>query len=148
MKAIENLIEYAEAHDVDVDFLHLNAAPAFSLQLPDGSAAIAMDPEQLETTAEERYCLAHELGHCMTGSFYSRSAACDARGKQEANADRWAARHLVPEAALRRALGAGYTERWELAELFNVPEECIELAFELYRRDAFGRRMARLHRRW
>ena len=121
---------------MEVDFLPLNAAEAIALPLPGGRCAVAIDPERIGSDAEARYKLAHELGHCATGSFYNRYAALDLRQKHENRADRWAVRHLVPRRELERALCAGRTEVWELAEYFGVPEMCIRKAFELYERES------------
>ncbi len=43
----------------------------------DGSCAIAINPYQLESPVDEKYKLAHELGHCETVSFYTRCSPFD-----------------------------------------------------------------------
>lgn len=48
---------------------------------------------------EEMWQLAHELAHLVMHAGYSSPWA---RGRQEAAADRWAARALIPETAVRR----------------------------------------------
>lgn len=64
--------------------------------------------------------LAHELGHCETGSFYNQYAALDVRQRHENRADKWAIWHLVPEDALDQAVADGYTDLPSLAEHFCV----------------------------
>lgn len=97
-----------------------------------GACYIGMDPFQIETTAQERVHLAHELGHCETGSFYNAYADLDIRGKQEKRADCWAVARLVPADELEYAVNCGMVEIWELAEYFNVTEDFVRKAAEIY----------------
>lgn len=76
--------------------------------------------------------LAHEIGHCIRGAFYNPYAKTDIRKKYENHADKWAIRHLIPKEDWFAALHDGYTEVWELAEYFDVTEEFIRKAHELY----------------
>lgn len=92
-----------------------------------------MDPFHIETTAQERVHLAHELGHCETGSFYNLYSPLDIREKQEKRADFWAVRRLVPAEEFRFALSRGVVEIWELAEYFDVTEDFIRKAVEIYK---------------
>jgi hypothetical protein len=123
-----SLYLYAEKHHIDVDWLPLAQATSLSLLLPDGSYAVAIDPWKMDTLAQEQVALAHELGHCETGSFYNEHAALDVRRKHENRADKWAIRRLIPADALQRALADGYTEPWQLAELFDVTPEFLKKA--------------------
>ena len=95
----------------------LTETPSFSLQT-NKRCYIAID--QRLNVQQEREALAHELGHCKTGSFYNRHAALDIRQKHENRADKWAIRQLVPEDALDQAVADGYTDLPSLAEHFCV----------------------------
>lgn len=86
---------------------------------------------KLESSEEEKVKLAHELGHCETGSFYNRYSPYDIRGKHEQTANRWAVKKLVPKSELVRLLKKGFA-RWELAESFEVTEDFINLAIRMY----------------
>lgn len=98
-----------------------------------GVCYIGMDPFRIETTAQERVHLAHELGHCETGSFYNVYSSLDIREKQEKRADFWAVRRLVPEDEFLNALASGKVEVWELAEYFDVTEDFIHKAVKIYK---------------
>ena len=69
MTTLLDLYEYAENQGIDVDWVPLEQATSLSIPLPDGSYAIAVNPWKLDTLEQETVCLAHELGHCKTGSF-------------------------------------------------------------------------------
>lgn len=89
---------------------------------------IGIDPAIVSTETLERVHLAHEIGHCVTGSFYNRYAAADIRQRHENRADKWAVKKLISAAALDRAVANGYTELWELAEHFGVTEDFMKKA--------------------
>lgn len=97
-----------------------------------GQCYIGMDPFQIETEADERVHLAHELGHCVTGSFYNAYSEIDIRERHEIRADRRAAAWLVPVEELRYALECGITEIWNLAEHFCVTEDFMRKAIDGY----------------
>lgn len=122
------LYEQAEQLGIDIDWFPMQRAESLSTQFEDGSCAIALDPWRLSTLADEKVKLAHELGHCATGSFYNIYAACDVRQKHENRADKWAIKKLIPEDELNRAVSRGITEIWDLAEHFNVTEDFMHKA--------------------
>ena len=133
MTDILDLYDQAERDGIPVYWFDLEATESLSCRLPDGSCAIAMDPWPMGPTADEKVKLAHELGHCETGSFYNRYAALDARRKHEVRADRWAIKKLIPEDELWKAINQGYRRPWELAEYFDVTEEFIHKAVAYYK---------------
>lgn len=134
MADLLDLYDLAEIHNIGVYWFDLGAAESLSLQMEDGSCAIAMDPWRIPTLADEKVKLAHELGHCETGSFYNRYAARDVRQKHENRANKWAYKELVPEDELKNAVRQGYHEPWELAEYFGVTEAFLRGALEFYNR--------------
>jgi Zn-dependent peptidase ImmA (M78 family) len=105
---------------------------SMSVMDDDGDCAIAIDPYKIPTIAAEKSIVAHELGHCETGSFYNQYATCDIRQRHENRADRWAIHTLVPKEELNTAVQAGYTNLWELAEYFDVTEDFMKKAICLY----------------
>jgi len=97
-----------------------------------GSCYIAIDPYKLRSTQEEKEKLAHELGHCLTGSFYSIYTAVDCRQRHENRADKWAIKKLIPADELEEVAANGCTEIWELAEHFGVTELFMRKAVSYY----------------
>ena len=122
------LYEQAEQLGIDIDWFPMQRAESLSAQLEDGSCTIALDPWMLVTVADEKVKLAHELGHCITGSFYNVYAPCDVRQKHENHADKWAIKELIPEDELNKAVSHGITEIWDLAEYFGVTEDFMRKA--------------------
>ena len=126
-----SLYRYARNHGHSVLQTKLNRVNSLSVLLDDGSCVIGIDRTNL-TEAQERTQLAHEIGHCETGSFYSRYIKVDSRQRHENRADKWAIQKMISEEALDDAVAQGYTETWNLAEHFNVTEEFIKKAVCLY----------------
>ncbi|WP_101697023.1 ImmA/IrrE family metallo-endopeptidase [Clostridium minihomine] len=76
--------------------------------------------------------LAHELGHCATGCTHKVSSLLDLIEKHEYKANRWAIEQYIPFDEMSRAIKQGYTERWQLAEYFDMPEPFIQKALNYY----------------
>ena len=123
---LNELYELADKNHIDVDFFPLQQLT--SLSTPD---SIAINADKLRTTSEEKFVLGHELGHCMTGSFY-RINTFETRERIEGRANRWAIKNLLPWKELREAVCAGITTPWELAEYFNLPEQFIKKSVDYY----------------
>ena len=73
MADLLDLYDLAEIHNIGVYWFDLGAAESLSLQMEDGSCAIAMDPWRLPTVADETVKLAHELGGPINGHTKSSS---------------------------------------------------------------------------
>lgn len=93
---------------------------------------IGMDPAVCREPSVERTHLSHELGHCLTGSFYNEHTPYDVRRRHENRADKWAIRTLIPAWALDEAVAEGRCSVWELAEYFGVTEEMMRKAVCLH----------------
>ena len=132
MTELLELYNLADEHGIPVYWFDLNTAESLSCRLGDGNNAIAMNPWSMTTIADEKVKLAHELGHCETDSFYNRYSPFDIRAQHENRADRWAIKKLIPKDELRAAVACGYTNVWELSEIFNVTENFMKKAIEYY----------------
>jgi Zn-dependent peptidase ImmA (M78 family) len=121
---------YRKAEELDIRVIQFPMASLRAVSTPDNF--IGIDPDKLEDR-EELVCLAHEMGHCATGSFYTSDATMLDRTRQEQRADRWAIRQLVPLEELKNLLRSG-VHRWdEAAEHFQVTEEFMRKAVAFYR---------------
>lgn len=122
------LYQRAEQQGIDIDYFPMRQVK--SVSFTDGWVAI--DVDKVNTSREEKAILAHELGHCETGSFYNVYSPLDIRGKHERRADKRAFQLLVPKSDLDEAVKAGITEIWELADYFDVPCEFMQKAITYY----------------
>lgn len=128
METIE-LYEMADANRIEVMKFNLPLNGSISV-MDNERCFIGLD--SYESLAEERVHLAHELGHCITGSFYNIYSDFDIREKHEKRATKWAIKKLIPFDELVKYLDDGIVQKWELAEIFDVTEDYIDKAFSLY----------------
>ena len=124
------LYSIADKDGIKVDHTELKENVSVSLNLA-GNLFVALDNGL--TGAQERVCLAHELGHCETMSFYNMYSPCDVRGKHERRANRWAIKKLVPRTQYIQALKRGYTDIYSLADYFDVTADFMQKAVDFYK---------------
>lgn len=127
------LYNIADKSNIKVDCFELKNQPCLSIQDEDYNCYIAIDPMQLESEQQEREYLAHELGHCATGAFYSRYSPLSNRGQMEYRATLWQIKKLIPKDELNQAFEQGYVEIYQLADYFEVSEDLIKFAVDYYK---------------
>ena len=127
-----SLYDLASQQNIEVIQYPMIQNGSMSLMLEDGSCFIGIDPSIRDGDVQERVHLGHELGHCITGSFYNIYAAIDYRQRHENRADKWAVQHLIPVSELDEAIANGCCELWELAERFGVTEQFMQKAVCYY----------------
>jgi hypothetical protein len=111
---------------------HIGFADAATIEL-NGQYGIFLDPSCFDTLKRYKEALVHEIGHCATGCTHKVSSPLDIIQRHEYKADRWAIERYLPYEALNEAITSGYTEAWELAEYFDLPENFIVKALTYYK---------------
>lgn len=129
---IRSLYDLAKKENIGVLDFPMPHSGSMSVIDGSGSCYIGIDQSVKDGDIQERVHLAHELGHCITGSFYNRYAAVDSRRRHENRADKWAVETLIPVEKLDDAIAEGCCEVWELAERFGVTEEFIQKTVSWY----------------
>ncbi len=129
---LPTLYDFAKKQNIEVTTFPLPQNGSMSVMTASGACFVGMDEAVLDGNVRERVHLAHELGHCATGSFYNIYAKADTRQRHENRADKWAIRRLVPVQALDDAVADGCTELWALAERFGVTESFMRKAVCYY----------------
>ena len=125
---LRQLYDLAEQENIPICRFPLPKTHSMSVMDEGGRCYIGMDPALEDGGVAERVHLSHELGHCITGSFYNIHAAADCRQRHENKANKWAIQQLIPVEALDDAIACGCTEVWELADRFQVTEEFVKKA--------------------
>ena len=132
MTALSTLYEIAEQQNIVVYHFPLPTVGSVSVMDAAGQCSIGLDLPHRRSRNELRVRLAHELGHCVTGSFYNRYSPADNRKRHENRADRWAVGRLIAREELDEAVAEGHTELWDLADYFGVDETFLKKAVCLY----------------
>ena len=129
MDTYESLIEYAALSGIMVlEEGHMTA----SIRMK-GTCAVFMNKGEYPSQAQLSEALAHELGHCKKGAFYSLDSRRLSIKKCERIADYWSVRTLLPPNRLKDLIENGATEVHELAEASGRSEEFVLKAIDLYR---------------
>lgn len=129
---MKNLIKIAQKNDIPIIDMNMYGGEEAMSQNLNGFCIIAIDSRKVKSHADYKVKSAHELGHCITNSFYDEDCPIAPRGRMERRADVWAIRNTVPRKSLIIALKSGITELWELAEHFGVTEEFMKNALKYY----------------
>ena len=126
---LDELYDRAQQQGIEIDNFAMREI--VSVSFPENW--IAIDTRKIKTRAEEKVVLAHEIGHCETGSFYNIHSPFDLRERHEYKANKRSYQIPIPHAELKAAVKKGLTEIWELAEYFDVPCEYMQKAAEYWR---------------
>ena len=97
-----------------------------------GRYAVMFDPSLFSSIRSLKWALAHENGHCATGCTHKTGSPWDLIERHEHKANRWAFETYLPPQEIQRAISAGYTEPWQLAEWFDIPQADLEAALRFY----------------
>ena len=128
MFELSDFYNHCREHDIGV--IPFAGCPSPGATIRDGSDyAIFLDFTKISSARLLRGVCVHELGHAATGALHKVSSPFETVERSEYRAQRWAAEHYLTEADFRDAFAAGYTEPWELAEYFDLPEEDIKTAY-------------------
>ena len=125
---LSQFYNYCQQNTVDV--IPYAGMPSPGATIRDGKdTAIFLDFSEITTLRELKGIGMHELGHAATGALHKVSSPFETVERSEYRAQRWVAEHYLTVADFREAFNAGYTEPWELAEYFDLPEEDVMAAY-------------------
>ena len=120
---------YAYCKNNGIDVIPYNGLPGQGATIRDGSwYAIFLDFTKIKSTRVLKGVCCHELGHASTGALHKVSSPYETVERSEYRANRWMAEHFLKEEDFREAFAAGYTEPWQLAEYFDLPEQDVRNA--------------------
>mgnify|MGYP005819612305 FL=1 len=132
MKKLNELYRAIDtSDDISLFYYPIEDVPAATIEYK-GKYGIFLDLRKISTTREEKEILAHEIGHVETGATHRVDSPYDLIEKHEELAARASIHRLVPLIEFRDAIKKGYTEIWALAEYFNLGEDFIRKAVDVY----------------
>jgi hypothetical protein len=118
---------FCKANQVDV--IPFDGIPCPGATIRDGSFyAVFLDFTQIHSTRLLRGICCHEMGHVATGALHKVDSPFELAERSEYRANRWAAQQFLTQEEFQEAFDAGYTEYWQLAEFFDMPERDIRTA--------------------
>lgn len=131
------MFELAQFYDFckqnDVQVIPFDGIPQPGATVRDGARyAIFLDFSQIKSTRLLRGVCCHELSHVATGALHRMNSPFESVGRSEYRANRYTAQKFLTEKAFRQAFQSGYTELWQLAEYFDMPQADVERALRYW----------------
>ena len=127
MFELSDFYGFCKANQVDV--IPFAGCPCPGATVRDGIyMAVFLDFTQIRSTRLLRGVCCHEMGHVATGALHKVDSPYELAERSEYRANRWAAQHYLTQEDFREAFDAGYTEPWQLAEFFDMPERDVRAA--------------------
>lgn len=124
---------YGYCREKGIDVIPYAGCPKPGATIKDGGwYAIFLDFSQVQSTRLLRGVCFHELGHAATGALHKLDSPYELVERSEYRANRWAAEHYLTENDFREAFSSGYTELWQLAEYFDLPEQDVKNALSYW----------------
>lgn len=118
----------------DILIIPYTGMPAAGATVRDLSGyGIFLDFSKIQTGRQFRGICAHELGHASTGALHKVDSPFETVERSEYRANRWSAENFLTAEDFKQAFANGYTEPWELAEYFDLPEADVLRAFAYWR---------------
>ena len=112
-----------------MDIIPFVGCPSPGVTIRDGVyMAVFLDFTQIRSTRLLRGVCCHEMGHVATGALHKVESPYELAERSEYRANRWCAQHYLTQEGFREAFQAGYTELWQLAEFFDMPERDVRAA--------------------
>ena len=132
MFEISDFYNYCKTNGVDV--IPYAGCPQPGATVRDqGFYAVFLDFTKIRSTRLLRGVCCHELGHIATGALHKVDSPYELVERSEYRAARWVTEHYLTEEAFREAFQDGYTELWQLADYFDLPERVIQDALTYWK---------------
>lgn len=127
MFELSDFYGFCRANQVDV--IPFAGCPCPGATIRDGNyCAVFLDFSKIRSTRLLRSVCCHEMGHVATGALHKVDSPFELAERSEYRANRWCAQHYLTQEDFRDAFDAGYTEAWQLAEYFDMPERDVKAA--------------------
>ena len=127
MFELSDFYDYCKENNVDV--IPYCGCPKPGATVRDqGFYAVFLDFSQIGSARTLRGVCYHEMGHLGTGAMHKVDSPFELVERSEHRAKRWSAEHYLTKDEFLDAFRQGYTESWQLAEYFDLPEEDIRNA--------------------
>lgn len=128
MFELSDFFNYCTNNDIDV--IPYRNAPCEGATIRDGEDyAIFLDFTKIKSTRLLKGVCCHEIGHAATGALHKVCSPYELVERSEYRANRWVAQHYLTEEQFREAFSSGYSELWQLAEYFDLPEDIVKTAY-------------------
>lgn len=124
---------YDFCKEYNVDVIPYLGCPQPGATVRDGGYyGVFLDFSKIPSTRMLKGICCHEMGHAATGALHKVDSSYELVERSEYRATRWTAQHILTAEAFSAAFQAGYTQLWQLAEYFDLPEPDIQKALDYW----------------
>lgn len=136
MQCLDDVYKKIDDKNIELFTRCLKSCDAVTVEV-NKEYGIFIDQTQLKDKSDEFMALAHEYGHCATGTTHKLSSPCQSIDQHEYRANRAAVHELLPYEKLMKAVAYDSSSIWSIAEYLNMPEKFVKMAIEVYKRDGY-----------
>lgn len=124
---------YSYCKENNVDVIPFAGSPQPGATIRDRDCyAVFLDFTKIKSTRLLRGVCYHELGHAATGALHKIDSPFELVERSEYRANRWSAEKYLTAEDFRLAFANGFSELWQLAEFFDLPEADIRSALSYW----------------
>lgn len=132
MVSLESIYEDVDQHNIIIFQYPLEDMADGAIIGNANGYGVFLDFSQYKTMRQYKAALIHETSHCATGALHRVDSSFELVERNEYKARRRSYEIYVPVNEIRQALRCGYTEPWQLADWFDLPEEDIKKALHYW----------------
>lgn len=131
MFELSHFFNYCQQNNIHV--IYFDDMPAAGVTMRIGKkCGVFLDLKEIHSVRILKGICYHELGHAATGALHKVDSQYETVERSEYRANRWAAQNFLTVQDFEKAFTAGYTEIWELADYFDLPEQDIKNALSYW----------------
>lgn len=134
MQCLEEIYKKIDAEEIELFGYNMASCNAATIEIND-NYGIFIDENKLETKEDEFLALAHEYGHCKSGTTHKLYSPYQLIEQHENKANRAAVHEFLPIELIFDAFEHNYFAYWEIAEYLEMPEPFVIMAIEIYQRE-------------
>lgn len=128
----DELLNLAEELNTEILYNNSIISKSYVVEYEKDLYCVNLDKGRIVSQEDMNVCLAHELGHVQSGTLYYNYTTKLYKGSAEYRADYRAAKQLIPIEHLIECVLNGITEKYMLAEVFEVTEDFVDRALYIY----------------
>ena len=120
-----------EENNIKVFPFGLDGIKAVTIET-EGKYGVFVNKEEIKDSNEEFCVLAHEYGHCASGSTHKLNSNLDIISQHEYRANRRAILDFLPVDRIKSAIQNGCQTLYEISEFVDMPEDFVSKAIQHY----------------
>lgn len=132
MVSLESIYEDVDRHNIIIFQYALEDMADGAIIGNANGYGVFLDFSQYRTMRQYKAALIHETSHCATGSLHRVDSPFELVERNEYKARRRSYETYLTAKEIKQAMECGYTEPWQLADWFDLPEEDIKKALHYW----------------